>query len=763
MKTRYLLTSAGFAIFVAQGCAAYAAQEAQAETTDAAPAAAVSRGLDDIVVTAQRRAQRLQDVPLTVSAATAEDLQRSGVTTVRDIQNIVSGFTFGGQGSGPQPAIRGVSSLVSPAGAENPVAAYIDGVYLPAPDVLNTELPDVARVEVLKGPQGTLFGRNATGGALQIFTREPEFTPALNLTIEPSYFTGSGGSHSSRRINARAFASVPLVPDVLAASISGGYSFTEGYFVNDKDGGQLGSIFRRNLRGKLLLTPSDTTKFLFTAALVQNNGLGGLLETPYKGMSAAAAFPGTIVPNRPWHAAIEDFVPNIGEDFFKHYMFSLRADFDFDVGTLTSLSAYQNNRKHTIFNPVHAAAATIPCLLAFACIEYDFVPRQRNYTQELNFASRDFGIFSFTTGLFYFDAKGGTRGRIQGGLASIAPAVFPLTVQDTQFSTKSIAGYGEGTIKASDALTIIVGARYSHDSLNDISLSPRSPRQKPKYNLFTPRVSVKYDIAEQLNVYATYSRGARNGLSGVGNTASVPQFAAVGPEKLTSYEAGLKYATGDLTFNGSFFYYDYKNKQEQTFLGTSTITKNTGPVRIYGFDFDTSARLTPDLQFNGSLSWIPTAKYRDFPDASGISTILGPNGYRPGIGNQVAACPVGAPAGCVSTGRSTFNATGFRLIRAPKVTASGTLSYIRDAFDMSATLNYSSAVLHDITGTIRQAPYVLLAAQAGYRFDERLRVGVFGRNLTNKAYIANGLTSGSGFATGWGPPREVGLTIGYTY
>ncbi len=711
------------------------------------------KGLDEIVVTAQRRSERLQDVPSTVVSLSSKDLAESGVTSLRDLGNVVAGFTFGGLGNTSQPAIRGVTTTISGSGSENPNALYVDGIYQQSSIALNNELPDVERIEVLKGPQGTLFGRNATGGAIQIFTRGPSFTPEASLEVDPSYYTGSGTSRSATRISATGFISGPIVPDLLAASLSAGSNYTPGYSTNDATGLRDGVIRNNNFRGKLLLTPASNLAITVGAFYIKGDQAGVVLGTPYQGLSAANAYPGTVIPTQPYHSAY-DLSPPASYASIKQYGGSGRIELKTEVGTFTSLTGYTKTSTPA-GAPIAYAQSTLPCLFAFACIDSFNTVDIREVSQELNFASRQFGIANFVTGLYYYDAKSSILSALDPILAQYIPGAFPLTIQQSSFRTKSYAAYGEVTITPVERLSVVVGGRYNHEPHDDTNTlaSPNFSISK-SFNSFTPRVSIKYEVTDHLNAYGTVSAGERSGLTGIGNPTSVPAFAPVDPEKIISYESGLKYASHDLSLNASAFYYDYKNKQEQTFSGTSAIVRNTGPARIYGFDFDARANLTSSLNLRGTLSWIPVAKYLDFPNASGQSTTTIPFG--PG-----GTCAFGASCGGFLP--LNFNATGFRQIRAPKLTASGTLSYDSGPFDASATVSYSSEVLHDITGVIRQPAYATLAAQMGYKVHDRLRIGVFGRNLTNKEYIANGLTSVSGFGVGYAPPREIGLSFGYNY
>jgi iron complex outermembrane recepter protein len=758
----------GFALCAAQAAAQIAPlnEPAGASSQAASAAADDPSGLNNIVVTARRRDERIQDVPLTITAVSSAQLARAGVTTLRDLSTIVSGYTFSGTSSNAQVAIRGVSSLVSVVGSEAPNAAYVDGVYFASATLLSTSLPDVERIEVLKGPQGTLFGRNATGGAVQIFTRDPSFKPTVAINIDAGNYDGGDGGVSSPRVNARAFVSIPLVSDLLAVSLSGGYDYTKGYFRNVATGARDGVIQKGNLRGKILLTPSSDVNIVLASFYMKNSGNGQGLEVPYNALTAAAQYPGSVIPRRPYETAYDTGVANAQYDFQRIYGFSGKITWDTDAGTLTSLTGYNNSDKVNPSTSIHFAQATLPCLLNFACIDFANHEFSREFSQELNFASRKLGILSFVAGLYYYDATGGQTGLLDPTLAAIAPGVFPIQVRNPRFSTKAYAAYGEATIAVTDQFSLIGGLRGTIEPHSD-NLLPTAAPIKKTYRALTPRISAKYNFSPALNIYATYSQGYRSGLTGVTNDQTTPQYQSIKPERLTSYEVGVKYGTRDLTLNLSGFYYNYKDKQEQAFTGTGAITVNTGAVRIYGIDFDANVRLNRNLSLSGNLSYIPEAKYLNFPNAFGYSTstipfnpAFPPFNCAPG-GGCGAYLPVITVVGGVP--QLTFDASGQRLIRTPKVTASGTLAYANEGFDASATLFYSSNVFYDLPHIVRQKPYALLTAQAGYKFDGGFRIGIYGRNLTNNAAIAHALTSSAAIDAGYVPPRELGISLGYAF
>jgi len=702
--------------------------------------------LQEVLVTAQRREERLQDVPLTVVALSDDQLAKSGVTNIFDLQNVVSGLTYSGVGNSTQPAIRGLSTMVSTNGSENPNALYVDGVYYATNQLLGANLPDVDRIEVLKGPQGTLFGRNSVGGAIRIFTKDPKFTPTGDFTIDGGYYTGNGTSRSNPHGALRGFVSIPLVDDLLALSFSGGYDVTDGFMTDDTNGENYGKIERLNARTKLLWQPSDSIRAVFNAYYLDHDDEGLQSATPYRGKVFSLApvnAANSIVPSQLYHSAYDSGLGldiNVAE--VRNYGYGANIQFDFpEVGTLTSITDYNDNEVTNLTTFTHSRNAPA-CVTSGLCVDYSYFFKLKAFSQELNFVSEKFGMFRATAGLFYYHQNSNTDALRQ---ATVQAGGIPI--KSEHFQIDSYAAYGELEIQPIDPLTFIVGGRYTHEPHKDTASNVAQPREET-FNSFIPRLTAKYAFTSQLNVYASYSVGEKSGLSGIANTASTPQYAPVDPEENHAYEIGIKYAAADFSVNLSAFHYDYKNKQEQGFTNTSVFLLNSGPVRIQGLDADASFRLTREFTFRTNASWVPTAEYRDFPNAVAFDgvTVDGTGRYA-----QVFR-----------------SATGLRLVKAPELTANATLDYVQDmssgAIDASINVNYSSAVYHDLYHVMEQSAYTTFNARAGYSFgDMGLRLSLYGRNLTNKAYIANGFSSGQGFTAAYARPREVGVSLNYSY
>src|SRR3984885_6743077 len=202
--------------------------DAEAQSAETAPAAAANQptgSLEEIIVTAQKRSERLQDVPVTITALSSDYLEKNGVERMSDLPTAVSGLLWSNQGAWIEPNIRGVYTNVAAIGSGSPIAIYLDGIYQPSQSGTIFNLPDVRDVEVLKGPQGTLFGRNATGGAIAINTRDPSFTPTGAINVSAGAYAGNS-VQTAGHYNVNGYVSGPLVSDVLAGGLAASYDTT---------------------------------------------------------------------------------------------------------------------------------------------------------------------------------------------------------------------------------------------------------------------------------------------------------------------------------------------------------------------------------------------------------------------------------------------------------------------------------------------------------------------------------------------------------
>jgi iron complex outermembrane receptor protein len=723
-----------------------AAQAPSATTAPAATANQPSNSLEEIIVTAQKRSERLQDVPVTIVALSPDYLQKAGIERMSDLPTAVSGLLWSNQGAWIEPNIRGVYTNVAAIGSGSPIAIYLDGIYQPSQSGTIFNLPDVRDVEVLKGPQGTLFGRNATGGAISINTRDPSFTPTGDINVSAGAYTGSS-VQTAGHYNVNGFLSGPLnkISDDLAGSISASYDATNGFTTDDVDGSRQGKIQSSVIRGKMLWKPSDSLQILGTAFYSQTEDQVGEEAVPQNGVTAASQYPGSILPSsQPWHFTFQGAVPGSWGNIKGA---SLKATMDFSAGTLTSLTGFTQSNAY-VSVPIGAAYAPA-CATAFVCINGVVIPRDEAVSQEFDFASKKWGGFSYIAGFFGLYDNQREHDSYNGGY----PVGFS---DDSTIVTHAVALFGEGTYEFTDQFSAIAGVRLSRDSLNAKGrdgIGAFTQYGDRSWDSATPRASLQYKFTPDLMTYFTYSQGFKAGVvSGQlppppAPGGSYPQPAD--PEKISAYEVGMK-ATGDTySANLAAFYYDYKDLQVEIFNTQTftTIPENATTAEIYGLDFDGTAKLNDWFQLRLSGTFLPTAKYKEFEHA-------------------VAFVPPLGPGGLVTD--DNYNASNSRMLVTPRFTGTiaGTYGQNFDwgRFEATSTLYYSTGYRWEYTDTVTTGPYALLGANLTFSPNvNRFKYTLYGKNITNRAYVQGALPTSAANIIYWNLAREVGLTVGYSF
>ena len=294
--------------------------------------------LSEVVVTTQRRSERLRDVPISVVATSGEQLEKAGVANVKELSFAVPGVKIDQTSNYVQPAIRGISSVVVGPSTDAPVAMYLDGVVQPNQIANHFDFADIDRIEVAKGPQGTLFGRNATGGAISIFTKAPSFTPTGTISV---------GYGNKNHVTAKGFVSGPLIGDVLAGSLSAYYENHNGYDYDIARRTRTKGLDSKAIRGKLLWKPAEWAAITFIAAYQDRfdsdtaTGISPLRNT------AAAFDPAAIIATKPHTISFDT-------DSFLHVKQStatIRGEFDIGtLGKLTTISGYSKVWAHLSYD-----------------------------------------------------------------------------------------------------------------------------------------------------------------------------------------------------------------------------------------------------------------------------------------------------------------------------------------------------------------------------------------------------------------------------
>jgi len=696
---------------------AYAQDRTQTEQDEAVS------GLEDIIVTATRREERLEDVPVAVTAITAAAIQGAGLTDTRNLTQVVPGF-FGGRAAGAFfPVIRGVGSNGISVGDESNVASYVDGIYQGDSISTWTDLVEVERVEVLRGPQGTVFGRNATGGLINVITPDPSFTPRGKVAGRLAKLAvGDALEH-----DLRAYVTGPLGSTV-AADFAGVYRKTGAYVKDLVREGKEGEVRVINLRSKLLFAPTDRIRLLLAAEYMDQNSSTNPFQ-PYKNNTAGRRFPGVIVPSKPWQFST-DVEPKVD---LEHSGVSLRTRFEFQGFNLETTSAYLDN---TLIQVGDTDSSNIP----LATFE---VPGQnsKNFSQEVRLLSTGGGPLKWILGAYAFDLNGKSDFKL--GSSAGPPAPLVISHFQPRLTTRSYAGFAEGTYSLTDELFLTVGARYTWEKrtfdqkVNGVKTFLRPA--KTSFDKVTYRAALRYQISDESNIYASYGTGFKSGVFNMTGTSPL----ATDPETITSYEAGLKADPLPwLRTNISLFYYDYEDLQvsARAVSGPGYVLQNAASAELYGGELEVMAAATEELDLRGSVAY-NHAEYANFPAAQTfVPRPDGGNTVQPGdvSGNNMIRAP-----------RWTFN-LGFNWGR----------EFIGGHLNLNSNLFYSSRVYFDFANLTSQKPYTLVSGELSWTTsDAAWRFSIWTTNVTNSKVFREIRTAALATDFALEAPRRVGIGL----
>jgi iron complex outermembrane recepter protein len=687
-----------------------------------------SSDIPEIIVTAQRRNENLQDVPIAVSAISATQLEMQGITNTLDIGRAVPSLTVTQTAGYLIPRIRGVGNSVVGAGYESGVATYVDGVYLAAAPAGLLSLNNIEQIEVLKGPQGTLFGRNATGGLISVITHEPSSTPGGS--IELSY-----GDYQTTTTNLYLTGGLG---NAVAADFAGHISTQgQGYGINRFNGRDVNRTDNDTaLRSSLLFTPSEDTKVRLTLDYEQNKG-------SVYGAVRLAPGTSTIFPQGPIQSAWDVDSDDQPFNWYKGGGVTARIEQNVGFGKLTSISAYRESQNVVGFD---ADGTPTP---GIALYEGE---RDKQLSEEINLTSNPSSVVKWVGGLYFFRADSGydpSQVTLYGFLQPATP--FGPISQTNVFSrelTESYAGYAQATAPVADDTNLTVGLRYSSEKHTldayqtiDIVDGPTGletllPQQTKRFSDPTWRVSLDHRFSPELMAYVSENRGFKSG----GFNPQAPTDPAYEPEKLDAYEIGMKsdLFSRRLRINSAVFFYNYTNLQVAKFNGAETTYYNGASARIYGLDTDFEVRPTTNLTLSGGLTLLHD-RFLSFPDA--VIAIQVPGGVDTEIGS----------------------AAGNRLPQTADFTATVNADYHVPVSSGEAGLNlsygYNSGYYSQPDNILRQPSYSTLATSLRFEFKSGVVLSLWGRNLTN-AKIAQTLAAGSfNSIVSYAPPLTYGVTV----
>ena len=691
-----------------------------AEPSPRSPNAQTETGgtaIEELVVTAQRREERLFEVPISVTALTGDMIRKGGVVSARDLTTLTPGLNAATQGFAFQPSIRGVTSTSTTLGDEPNVAIYVDNVYAPFQMGNSFNLGSVERIEVLKGPQGTLFGRNATGGAIRIITETPSSTPKLRASAD------YGFDLESREINV--YGSTGITKNVAASLSIYGYK-DDGYVDNLTPGkGKVADTNQFTARGKLLWHVTPDFDVTVGADTTNYNSSAAFATAIYHGVSQFKTLPGVIIADseiNKYKVAlnIDPYVKTLSTTGF------LRAEWRTPTVTLSSTTSGARYKLKAILD----ADRTNLNLSIFPIFN-----QNRVWTEEVDAVSTLSGPFNYSVGGFYYYNNGES----------------PTATSYTQVIDKSWAGFGELYYDLNEHLKLIGGYRYTWETKEGLARAGSlSYARSPSWTSSTYRAVAQYKFNADNNVYLSYNTGFKSGVISMAPTAIATQ--QVAPEKVTAYEAGARSRVGPITMLLAAYHYDYKNIQVQINNITAqppaptVLLQNAATATIDGAELQAGGNFGDHWSGQIGVSYIPTARYDSYkgglvlvPKAGGVGATLTPT-----------------------------DLSGTRLIRTPKFTFDATGTYETPLYNgrlvATATYFYSDGFYFVAGGAVSQKAYSTLNARVGWTTpNDRWTFSVWGRNITDTFYYLQMGANTSGLSASYAQPRVIGVEVAYSY
>lgn len=685
---------------------AMVAGAAQAEENDPDQAGDAQRSA--IVVTAQKRLQSVQDVPASVVALGGDNLRDALITRASDVSRFVPSFNADTSVGNLTPRwyLRGIGNSVPGNGQTSPVGVYQDEVYVGVPVAQAFPVFDLERVEVLSGPQGTLWGKNTTAGAVNFISRHPSFNSS-------GYARAEYGNYGHMLLEG---AWGGAISDKVAIRAAAQFQDNDGYATNQHDGSPMAKNREAAARFQVLAKPTDTLTALLKVQYRDYKNVGDII---YEGLgttdSAGFAVPQSYKQNSSYGES--------GQDLRQR---GVQLNLDWDVGglTLTSISAYNDFDHRSILGTQVAHEGTH----TFSQLDAKII------NQEIRLASPDSGRLRWIVGAHYYHEKLQSE-----AVTALLPNDVGLTpsYSNTQFVQKnnSYGLFANVTYTILPELELILGGRYtwedkaidlntlgtaagsgtlvfhdigtfwSRNSVSGTGLATRSAQdEKENWRAFTYDATLQYKVTDDLNLYARHAKGFRSGGFNPGATLQT-QVATVDPEYVRSYEIGLKssWLDGRLTANLAAFYNDYSDIQVTVIQLPLSQLSNAGKGWSKGIEAVVSARPVDNLRLSGTLGLLRT-RYTEFPNC------------RPGV-----------------------DCSGNQFVRAPRVSASVSGDYTFNlggghAIVVDTNWSYRSHLYFN-AGTqappLDQGPKWLGNASLSYKLPNDLKISLFARNVTN--------------------------------
>jgi iron complex outermembrane recepter protein len=696
-----------------------------------------SNKLEDIVITASRQGETiLQNTPIAVTAFDDAALQARGVSNVQGLVGYTPGLQISDLGGYAQLYIRGVGSNIVFIGSDPSSTVHMDGVYLARPLSYLSDFLDVERVEVLRGPQGTLYGRNAVGGTINIISRKPSDKWEGEIR-------GSVGDYSAYGVSG--YVSGPLTESGIKASLAVSRKSREPFRKNVSTGGGVEDEDFWGIRGQLLLPV--TSKGELTLRFDHTNTDGSLSQYPKLISPTGLPLDDSV---------LKDFTKVSTNDASSTIMTidGAAAEFNYDITDALKFKSLTSFRKFRGSIAVDADSSSLQILR-----NYLGPIHQEQVSQEFS-VTGNYEKFNFVAGAFYFREQ---------NKEPLTLAAFPYGgshIQRPKLSAESYALFAQGEYFLTDALSVVVGARWTKETKNwklsdywttSLSLDPTvaaaapiNPFLPPAFQVstsrdsdaFTPKFGVNYRLDHAL-LYASATRGYKSGGFDYGSSNAVDSARGYDPEYLWAYEVGAKTDWFDkrLRANVTAFYYDYTDLQVQSYANFLASTQNAANAEVKGVELELTAKPVPSVDLFANVSYLD-ATYSDYKGA--YTNLFGP-----------------------------FDASGKTLNNSPEWSFAVGGTYTHNLGDLGeayigADVRYQSEVFFSaanegVNGVTNypqmQDDYALVNGRVGWRSkDGDWEGALIGTNLTDEEYIL-GTADYVFFAGRVGAPRQLTFQV----
>ena len=717
--------------------------------------------LEEVIVTAQKRAESLQDIPVAVSAFQNEQLENFGIEDTKSLQMVTPSLVYNNRGPVAQPFIRGIGTTLSLLGLEPSVATYVDDQYYPRPMGSIMELPDLERIEVLKGPQGTLYGRNATGGAIRIVTKDPgdELAGNVKLSVgDYDYYKVSGYVEGALTDQLRANASI-------LRAVRDGFGEQQEPGLDDLD-----DLDVATYRTKLVWDATDSTTAKLAMDYTKREDTAGAetidITSDKSILSSAAPFsmggsfaegvggpPGNVAPTG---KAQDDVRSGVDADNDQEaFNVQLRFDVDLQSMQFASITTYQDTESETNTADFDASRLRLS----------DVRDEENNeaISQEFQLLSDSDSALTWMVGAFYFESEGDYHLTLDGRDLIVA-GFQEVPAPRSNLDTTAWAVFGQASYALNDAWSVTLGGRYSYEEKDIEADSPTGVvKDDDDWDEFTPKVVLEYTWDTGM-AYVSYSRGFKSGGFAYPYVQGFSDQ-SVDAEVLDMWELGLKADLIDdiLRLNGAVYYYDYDDLQVNRNAGLVLPgpgivlpVENAGGAELKGIEMDLTWVVTDGLTLTGGFNAMDS-EYTDYdatPSVYNTSVFPGP---------VVASVP--------------YDASGDDIIRAPDFAAYVALNYeatLSSGAYIPVNVTYShkgeynfDLIPGDESNRIDEYEsdaYELLNARVGFvSSDDRWSVAVWGKNLTDEEYYDEVVAFATAVRATVGAPRTYGVDFSYRF